>query len=90
MTPTVSGSDTLQAAIHALYGPDPVAQGQANSWLQAFSGTDEAWHAALQLLQPAFASEVQFFACNMLLSKIRSSWGRLSSENKAGLFSTLT
>ncbi|MEW5296974.1 MAG: hypothetical protein WDW36_000215 [Sanguina aurantia] len=68
----------------------PKPQGQANTWLQAFSSTDEAWHAALQLLQPAVASEVQFFACNMLLSKIRSSWGCLTSENKAGLFSALT
>lgn len=80
----------LLAAISALYGPDPTQQQAANTWLNTFSKTPEAWAAALAVLDPANGAptEAAFFCANLLLSKTRDEWGRLSPEHRVELADT--
>lgn len=77
--------DSLQHAIRLLYSGDQVEQQQANAWLNEYAGTQAAWDASLELIIPYSPPEVAFFACNMLLSKIRTEWGRLQVSERATL-----
>jgi hypothetical protein len=78
----VSDADSLRAAILSLYGMAGLAQEQANSWLNGFSRSSEAWQACMQLLEPSERPEVSFFCANMLLSKVRAEWHKLSAEQQ--------
>jgi hypothetical protein len=77
-----SDADSLRAAILSLYGMAGLAQEQANSWLNSFSRSLEAWQACMQLLEPSERPEVCFFCANMLLSKVRTDWHKLSAEQQ--------
>lgn len=83
----MAGEDAshLRQAIIALYSNAGAAQEQANGWLNAFSRTSVAWEASVQLLDPAERPEVCFFCANMLLSKVRAEWHKLSQEQQAGM-----
>eukprot|EP00878_Enallax_costatus_P030732 GHUV01033512.1.p1 GENE.GHUV01033512.1~~GHUV01033512.1.p1 ORF type:complete len:442 (+),score=127.05 GHUV01033512.1:219-1544(+) len=73
----------LRQAILALYSNTGATQEQANSWLNAFSRAGVAWEACVQLLDPAERPEVCFFCANMLLSKVRAEWHKLSPEQQS-------
>lgn len=73
-------ASSLRAAIQALYGAAGADQAQANAWLNAFSATPAAWEACLQLLDPAERPEVCFFCANLLLTKVRTEWHKLSPD----------
>ena len=80
---------TLVTAIHALYDVNGGAQVQkeASAWLERFGATDDAWEACSGALGAGAGAggmaggvggvgqEVQFFAANMMLSKVRREWG---------------
>lgn len=68
---------SFHQALHALFGSDPNAQHEANTWLTSFATTPEAWGGCLSLLEPSTPAQAAFFAANMLLSKARSEWGGL-------------
>ncbi len=69
----------FQAAVRALLATgDPAA----NHWLNEFSSTPAAWEAALAVLEPGLPTEVQFFAANLLLTKTKSDWGKLSQDQR--------
>ena len=73
-------------AVHILYGTNPVVQQEANAWLTSFASSLEAWEVCLGLLRPGQAAvEVQFYAANTLLKKIREQWGTLSADNRSHL-----
>lgn len=78
-----SDADSLRAAILSLYGMAGLAQEQANSWLNGFSRSPEAWQACMQLLEPTERPEVSFFCANMLLSKVRADWHKLSADQQS-------
>lgn len=86
VTADSSGTE-LRAAINALYSNQDLAQ--ANAWLNAFSQTPAAWEACLQLLDPAERPEVTFFCANLLLSKVRSEWHKLSPEQASSMGSVI-
>lgn len=81
------GDDTRQTvllAIHTLYGQDTSQQGAASAWLTNFSNSAEAWPIAVTLLdEPSL--EAKFFAVNMLLSKTRRDWTRLTADQRTQL-----
>ena len=75
---------TVLLAIHTLYGQDASQQGAASAWLTNFSNTAEAWPTAMTLLdEPSL--EANFFAANMLLSKSRREWTRLTADQRTQL-----
>lgn len=76
-------------AIRALYGTDAAAQQQATQWLTQFTNEDRAWETALNLLQPGNAVEEQFFCANILLTKVRTGWAKLSPELRNQLTSAI-
>jgi hypothetical protein len=76
---------SLRQAIMGLYGMAGVSQQQANLWLNAFSQTPTAWEACLQLLDVTERPEVCFFCANMLLSKVRSEWHKLTAEQQRNM-----
>jgi hypothetical protein len=80
-----SSAPLLRAAVAALYGTAGAEQAQANTWLNAFSETPAAWEACLQLLDPAERPEVCFFCANLLLSKVRAAWHKLSPEQASSM-----
>ncbi len=71
-------------AIRALYGQDAAQQTVASTWLNSFSISAEAWPVALALLDEQ-SLEASFFAANMLLSKARRDWHRLTPEQHSQL-----
>lgn len=78
----------LRQAITALYGYGGGA-GAANQWLNSFSKSPAAWSACLELVQPSEQPEVAFFAANMLLSKVRAEWHKLSGEQQSQMGATI-
>ena len=65
------------AACTALYSnPDPAQRTAANAWLMQFAATDAAWSAAFELMATSGggASEIRFWAANMLYSKVQKDW----------------
>lgn len=78
---------SLRQAICSLYGSCSAGQDQAraNAWLNSFSQTPAAWEACLQLLEPSERPEVTFFCANLLLSKVRAEWHKLSPEQAASM-----
>ncbi|KAG2427058.1 hypothetical protein HXX76_012574 [Chlamydomonas incerta] len=79
--------EQLKAALVAFFGQDPAQQHVANLWLNNFSPTPEAWGAALALVEPGSGATLEqaFFAANMLATKTRNEWGRLSQQQRAEL-----
>lgn len=75
---------TVLLAIRALYGQDTAQQTAASAWLNSFSASAEAWPVALALLDEQLL-ETKFFAANMLLSKSRRDWHRLTPEQHSQL-----
>jgi hypothetical protein len=80
---------SLKAAVCALYGPAGEDLARANAWLNAFSQTPAAWEACVQLLDPTERPEVSFFCSNLLLSKVRSEWHKLTPEQASSMGSVI-
>ena len=80
--------ETALLDIHALYGHDTAQQGPASAWLNNFSNSAEAWSIAVTLLDDS-SLEAQFFAANMLLSKCRRDWTRLTPEQRSQLVNAI-
>lgn len=79
---------TVLLAIQTLYGQDTTQQSAASAWLNSFSSSAEAWPIAVALLdEPSL--EAKFFAANMLLSKSRHDWNRLTSEQRSQLVAAI-
>lgn len=76
---------SLRAAVSALYGGAGQQLSSANAWLNAFSKTPEAWGACIELLTPSERPEVTFFCANLLLSKVRSEWHKLSADQATSM-----
>ena len=76
--------NTVLLAIRALYGQETAQQTAASSWLNSFSTSVEAWPVALALLDEQ-SLEASFFAANMLLSKARRDWHRLTPDQHSQL-----
>lgn len=74
---------SLRTAVCSLYGSAGEDLARANAWLNSFSQTPAAWEACLQLLDPSERPEVTFFCANLLLSKVRSGWHKLSPDQAA-------
>ncbi|KAF8069517.1 IPO13 [Scenedesmus sp. PABB004] len=75
----------LRSAVQSLYGSAGAAQSAANTWLNAFARSPDAWAACLGLLAPSEPPEVAFFCANMLLSKVRAEWHKLPGDQQAQL-----
>lgn len=85
-SPPTNSTASLSSAVHALYDVYGGAhvQREASTWLERFGQTEEAWVACSAALGDAggggnggvvVGQEVQFFAANMMLSKVRREWG---------------
>ena len=90
---------SLSSAVHALYDVHGGAQVQreASAWLENFGQTDDAWVACSAALGDAagggnggvvVGQEVQFFAANMLLSKVRREWGVTAGKTATAMQNT--
>ncbi|KAG6580050.1 Nuclear transport receptor LGL2 (importin beta superfamily) [Phytophthora cinnamomi] len=81
------------SAVQALYGMEGAArQREANEFLNSFAASDAAWGVGFQLLRDealALPPEALFFAANMLHSKVRKEWVRLSAEQRAAMTASL-
>jgi len=78
-------------AIQALYhSNDRKQQEEANNWLMAFATSAPAWGVSFALLEPTFSPEVQYFAANILLSKVRSECQSLTPEQRSQLIQTIS
>ncbi len=80
-------ADQLKAALTAFFSNEQAQQHAANLWLNNFSPTPEAWGAALALIEPGSGATLEqaFFAANMLATKTRNEWGRLSQQQRVEL-----
>lgn len=76
-------------AVKMLYGGPTEQQGAAASWLSAVTHSPQAWHIAWALLGEQGAVEVQFFAANMLLTKVRHDWKRLAPAERTSLIDSV-
>ena len=85
MEGVITPAQQVAAALTALSTGDAPHREAANAWLAEFAGTDAAWEAAVALLDPEQPAELQFFGANMILSKVRTSWTQLSSDNRQQL-----
>lgn len=81
------------SAVQALYGMEGAErQREANEFLNAFAASEAAWGVAFQLLQDETLNlppEALFFAANMLHTKVRKEWVRLSAEQKHAMTASL-
>ena len=77
--------EAFHQALHALFGHDLTAQAQANQWLNDFTTTSDAWHAALSLLDPSSPSQIAFFCANILLTKARRDWDDLPTSDRMAI-----
>ena len=80
MAASLSPAQQVASAVAALQDADPGRREAANSWLAAFANEAGAWEAGVALLDPGQGSALQFFGANMVLVKVRSSWGDLTTE----------
>lgn len=62
--------------------PGSAAQRAANEWLMRFQPQEEAWDAALQLLQAAPRDAAELVAAQILRLKIRHEWATAAAERK--------
>ena len=85
----------VQNAVLALYGGQGASAEQqraANTYLQDFAQAPAAWNISLALLEKLTgpgASSVQFFAANMLYTKVRREWAAMAADECARLSTTL-
>ncbi|KAE8977979.1 hypothetical protein PR003_g25879 [Phytophthora rubi] len=81
------------SAVQALYGMEGAArQREANEFLNNFAASEAAWGVTFQLLEDetlALPPEALFFAANMLHTKVRKEWVRLTAEQKAAMTASL-
>eukprot|EP00939_MAST-03C_sp_MAST-3C-sp1_P002506 g2506.t1 len=70
-------SRRVATAISAMY----VGDAAASRWLNEFSTKDEAWAVALDLARLAPNPQIQFYAANMIYTKIKREFNVLSQEN---------
>ncbi|KAG7400619.1 hypothetical protein PHYBOEH_004886 [Phytophthora boehmeriae] len=81
------------SAVQALYGMEGAdRQREANEFLNAFAASEAAWAVTFQLLQDETLNlppEALFFAANMLHTKVRKEWARLSTGQKAAMTASL-
>ncbi|RLN69139.1 hypothetical protein BBP00_00000588 [Phytophthora kernoviae] len=80
-------------AVQALYGMEGAErQREANEFLNAFAASEAAWAVALQLLQDETLNlppEALFFAANILHTKVRKEWVRLSTDQRTTMTASL-
>ena len=81
--------ENVLLAVKMLYGGPTEQQGAAASWLSAVTHSPQAWHIAWALLGEQGAVEVQFFAANMLLTKVRHDWKRLTPSERTSLIGSV-
>ena len=85
---TASPGDVLAQAVAVLYGAhDSEQRNRANEWLNRFSQGREAWQASLDLVgvNNGHSVEVQFFAANLLHSKVRKDILSLNGDERKGV-----
>jgi hypothetical protein len=84
-------AQSIQEAVVVLYSTgDPGKREQANQYLMAFTETEEAWSVGLELLTSCDVREVQYFAANVVYTKITRDWMQLKDPGVgARLSSTL-
>ncbi|KAJ0408993.1 hypothetical protein P43SY_002872 [Pythium insidiosum] len=81
----------VRGAIDALYGSEGAArQREANAFLVEFASTEAAWRVGLGLLcddtiTPPPTVETLFFAANMIHTKARREWTKLSPAERDSL-----
>ena len=78
-------ADVLAQAVSVLHGTQDLEQRKsANEWLNGFAKTREAWNTSLDLVgvNNGHATEVQFFAANMLCNKVKNDFGDLVTEEE--------
>lgn len=78
----------LERAIIAATSGSGESQREANQWLHAFGQSPEVWAGSLAMIESPNPG-VQFFAMNMLCSKIRTSWMLLDAGTRASLYQRL-
>lgn len=76
-------------AVAALYGADPVARIEANTWLMAFSESSEAWDACRELVRAGPSPQARFFGANVLHTKVRKEMHALDDAARRGTFQAL-
>ena len=81
---TAQAAGQLKEAIESLYGGG-AARPDVNKWLLEFSASSAAWEASLSLLDTASSIDVRFFCANLLLTKVKNEWGKLTAEQKLQL-----
>ncbi|XP_074284647.1 transportin MOS14-like [Silene latifolia] len=84
--------NTVKEALHALYHhPDDAVRMQADSWLQEFQRTLDAWQVADNLLHdPTSNMETLIFCSQTLRSKVQRDFEELPSEAFRPLRDSLT
>ena len=81
-------AEQLAACARQLFegAPGSEAQRAANAWLMQFQGREEAWQAALQLLDQPIAHRhldaPQLVAMQILRLKIQHEWERLGAQQQ--------
>ena len=92
----LAGAKEMENAITALlHDPNPAARSAANAWLTAYCGQPVVWTVVLYLAFPpegvgvGSASDVRFFALNVLLNKMRADWGQLSPDDAWEIYEAL-
>lgn len=79
----------VHQAIQVLYrGSNPAEQQQANRWLMDFSGSQEAWEVAGQLLS-SDSAEARYYGANLFFIKGNNDWATLPLESRVSLRSNL-
>ena len=83
-----SAASDLELAISGVLSGIPENVRQGNEYLMAFTETPAAWGAALSLFHHENAS-VQYFAANMIHTKLSKNWDQLNDMQKEELFTNL-
>ena len=82
-------------AVTAVYSPSatPENKTQANTWLQQFSTTKNAWGVCQQIItsttQPKPTTTMMFFTLNILYNKIKREWVSVAANQKQIITSSL-
>lgn len=75
--------ERVTEAINILYNNhEAQKKSQANTWLDAFLASSNAWSVAFHLLQHP-SVEVSYFCANLLLTKVHRDWNQLDASGKS-------
>lgn len=74
-------TNQVQQAIVTLYGTsNQIDREHANQFLLAYVENEAAWRISLELLQTATVPQVQYFAANVLYTKVCRDWLQLQDQ----------